>query len=90
MVHNVVQFGNILCTSFESFGEVHFRPTFDAGAVQRCIAIVRSNTMPIVWLGLHKGRCVGEGVFCGMRIAECGKMSTGNLRKIRCGFFSAE
>jgi len=30
---------------------------------------------------------VREGVFCGMRIAECGKLSTGNLRKIRCGFF---
>jgi len=31
-----------------------------------------------------------EWVFCGMRIAEYGKLSTGNLRKIRCGFFSAE
>jgi len=28
--------------SFESFGELHFRPTFDAGAVRRCIAIVRA------------------------------------------------
>jgi len=35
----------------------------------------------------HVGR---EGVFCGMRIAECRKLSTGNLRKIWCGFFSAE
>ena len=42
MIHNVVQFGNILCMSFESFGELHFRPTFDAGAVRRCIAIVRA------------------------------------------------
>ena len=42
MIHNVVQFGNILCLSFESFGELHFRPTFDAGAVRRCIAIVRA------------------------------------------------
>jgi len=24
MIHNVVQFGNILCMSFESFGELHF------------------------------------------------------------------
>jgi len=30
---------------------------------------------------------VGEGVFCGMRIAECGKLSRGNLRKIQCRFF---
>ena len=37
---------------FESFGELHFRPTFDAGLVRRCIAIVKSNTMPIVWLCL--------------------------------------
>ena len=50
MIDNVVQFGNILYISFESFGELHFRPTFHAGAVQRCIAIVKSNTMPIVWL----------------------------------------
>jgi len=35
---------------FESFGELHFRPTFHAGPVQRCIAIVKSNAMPIVWL----------------------------------------
>ena len=42
MIHNVVQFGNILCMSFESFGELHFRLTFDAGAVRRCIAIVRA------------------------------------------------
>ena len=28
-----------------------------------------------------------EMVFCGMRTAECGKLSRGNLRKIRCGFF---
>ena len=42
MIHNVVQFGNILFMSFESFGELHFRPTFDAGAVRRCIAIVRA------------------------------------------------
>jgi len=42
MIHNVVQFGNILCMSFESFGELHFRPTFDTGAVRRCIAIVRA------------------------------------------------
>ena len=42
MIHNVVQFGNILCMSFESFGELYFRPTFDAGAVRRCIAIVRA------------------------------------------------
>jgi len=42
MVHNVVQFGNILCMSFDSFGELHFRPTFDAGAVRRCISIVRA------------------------------------------------
>ena len=42
MIHNVVQFGNIVCMSFESFGELHFRPTFDAGAVRRCIAIVRA------------------------------------------------
>jgi len=28
--------------SFESFGEFHFRPTFDAGTVRRCIAIVRA------------------------------------------------
>ena len=27
------------------------------------------------------------GVFCGLLIAECGKFSRGNLRKIRCGFF---
>ena len=27
---------------FDSFHEVHFRPTFDAGAVRRCIAIVRA------------------------------------------------
>jgi len=27
-----------------------------------------------------------EGVFCGMRIAEYGKLSTGNLRKIWCRF----
>jgi len=26
----------------ESFGELHFRPTFDAGAVQHCITIVRA------------------------------------------------
>jgi len=26
-------------------------------------------------------------VFCGMRIAECGKLSRGNLRKIKCGTF---
>ena len=38
----MVQFGNILCLSFESFGELHFRPTFDAWAVRRCIAIVRT------------------------------------------------
>ena len=42
MIHNVVEFGNILCMSFESFGELYFRPTFDAGAVRRCIAIVRA------------------------------------------------
>ena len=42
MIHNVVEFGNISCLSFESFGESHFRPTFDAGAVRRCIAIVRA------------------------------------------------
>ena len=42
MIHNVVQFGNRLCMSFESFGELHFRPTFDTGAVRRCIAIVRA------------------------------------------------
>ena len=41
MIHNVVQSNNILCMSFESFNELHFRPTFDAGAVRRCIAIVR-------------------------------------------------
>jgi len=34
--------GNILCMSFESFGELHFRLTFDAGAVRRCVAIVRA------------------------------------------------
>jgi len=28
--------------SFESFGKLYFRPTFDAGAVRRCIAIVRA------------------------------------------------
>jgi len=27
---------------FESFGKLHFRPTFDAGPVRRCIAIVRA------------------------------------------------
>jgi len=42
MIHKVVQFGNILYMAFESFGELHFRPTFDAGAVRRCIAIVRA------------------------------------------------
>jgi len=42
MIHNVVQLGNILRMSFESFGELHFRPTFDAGAVRLCIAIVRA------------------------------------------------
>ena len=42
MIHNVVQFGNILFMSFESFGELHFRPTFDAGVVRHCIAIVRA------------------------------------------------
>ena len=42
MIHNVVQFGNILFMYFESFGELHFRPTFDAGAVRRCIVIVRA------------------------------------------------
>jgi len=26
-------------------------------------------------------------VFCGMRIAECGKLSRGNLWKIKCGTF---
>jgi len=26
-------------------------------------------------------------VFCGMRIAECRKLSRGNLRKIKCGTF---
>jgi len=26
-------------------------------------------------------------VFCGMRITECGKLSRGNLRKIKCGTF---
>ena len=26
-------------------------------------------------------------VFCGVRIAECGKLSSGNLRKIKCGTF---
>jgi len=31
-----------------------------------------------------------EGVFCGTRNAECGKLWTGNLRKMQCGFFSAE
>ena len=31
-----------------------------------------------------------EGVFGGMRITECGKLSRGNLPKIRCGFFSVE
>jgi len=35
MIHNMVQLGNILCISFVSFGELHFRPTFDAGAVRR-------------------------------------------------------
>jgi len=28
-----------------------------------------------------------EGVFCRMRKAECGKLSRGNLRKMRRGFF---
>ena len=42
MIHNVVQFGNILCMYFESFGELHFRLKFHAGAVRRCIAIVRA------------------------------------------------
>jgi len=27
------------------------------------------------------------GVFCRMQIAECGKLSRGNLWKIECGFF---
>jgi len=49
MIDNVVQFGNILYV-FESFGELHFRPTFHAGAVQRSIVIVKRNTMPTVWL----------------------------------------
>ena len=35
---------------FQSFGKLHFRLTFHAGVVRRCIAIVESNTMPIVWL----------------------------------------
>ena len=30
---------------------------------------------------------LGVLVFCGMRIAECGKLSRGNLRKIKCGTF---
>jgi len=29
----------------------------------------------------------GVRVLCGMRIAECGKSATGNLRKIACGTF---
>ena len=33
-------------------------------------------------------RCLSRArVFCGMRIAECGKLSRGNLRKIKCGTF---
>ena len=32
------------------------------------------------------GPCRAQ-VFCGMRIAECGKLSRGNLRKIKCGTF---
>jgi len=38
MIDNVVQVGNIMYV-FESFGELHFRPTFDAGQVRHCIAI---------------------------------------------------
>ena len=30
---------------------------------------------------------MGARVFCEMRIAECGKLSRGNLRKIKCGIF---
>jgi len=30
---------------------------------------------------------LGVLVFCGMRIAECGKLSRGNLQKIKCGTF---
>ena len=29
----------------------------------------------------------GAQVFCGMQIAECGKLSRGNLQKIKCGTF---
>jgi len=34
------------------------------------------------------GRVTGQArVFCGMRIAEYGKLSRGNLLKIKCGTF---
>ena len=70
MIHNVVQFGIILCMSFESFGELHFRPTFDAGAVRRCIAIVRAiqadclaRVSVNVRLSVSVRSCGGPGVF---------------------------
>jgi len=50
MIDNVVQFGNVLCMSLRVVANYVFQPTFHAGPVQCCIAIVKSNTMPIVWL----------------------------------------
>ena len=46
MIDNVVQFGNILYMSLR----VLVNYIFDRH-VRRCIAIVKSNTMLIVWLG---------------------------------------
>jgi len=34
---------------FESFGELHFPPTFDAGTVRHCIT--KEQYKAIVWLG---------------------------------------
>ena len=59
MIDSVVQFGNIILCVFVSFDEFHFRPRFDARALRRCIAIVKSNTSRL--FGYNAGDLAGPG-----------------------------
>ena len=68
---------------------------FPHSAIRKIPAPVYTSPVPITpHLTIHRAKSAvhvvnrtAMRVFCGRRIAECGKLSRGNLRKIKCGTF---
>ena len=81
---NLLPVSCINCSTINTLKK-HLSSELESEAVKFSLSVV---IVGIIWRKpvLTHASIVGAG-FCGMRIAECGKMSRGNLQIIKCGTF---